>query len=188
MTVDTIAKVRRAFFVQKRKIKAIARDLKLVRNTVREIVRAEQHTEHRYVRKEHPRPRLGAHVTALEQMLCDNAGSTKGVWTGAMGLGCAVRGRELGSLTQDLAATYALVSCGTALRHPSTFEPTVHWVGPPNHHQVGTCLRPKHLSVAVRLEPVVLLKIICLVHLNHGRSDIAAKKCDVGLHGSPPRN
>src|SRR5262249_16778181 len=69
VTVDTIAKVRRAFFVQKRKIKAIARDLKLPRNTVREIVRAEQLTEHSYVRKEQPRPRLGAHVPAIEQPL-----------------------------------------------------------------------------------------------------------------------
>ena len=56
VTVDTIARVRRAYFVQKRKIKAIARDLKLERNTVRQIVRAEDQTEHRYVRM---RPRLG---------------------------------------------------------------------------------------------------------------------------------
>ena len=68
VTVDTIAKVRRAYFVQKRKIKAIARDLKLARNTVRQIVRAEQQTEHRYLRKEQPRPRLSGHVAALEQM------------------------------------------------------------------------------------------------------------------------
>jgi len=73
VTVDTIAKVRRAYFVQKRKIKAIARDLKLARNTVREIVRAEQQTEHRYVRRDQPRPRLGGHVGALEQMLGENA-------------------------------------------------------------------------------------------------------------------
>ena len=45
--MDTRAKVRRAFFVQKRKIKAIAPDLKLARNTVGEIVRAERLTEHR---------------------------------------------------------------------------------------------------------------------------------------------
>jgi transposase len=73
ITVDTIAKVRRAFFVQKRKIKAIARDLKLARNTVRQIVRVEQQTEHRYVRKEQPRPQLGVHVAALEQLLSENA-------------------------------------------------------------------------------------------------------------------
>jgi len=75
--VDTIAKVRRAFFVHQRKIKAIARDLKLARNTVREIVRAEQQTEHGYVRKEQPRPRLGAHMAALEEMLSENAKQPK---------------------------------------------------------------------------------------------------------------
>src|SRR5215467_7097354 len=72
VTVDTIARVRRAYFVQKRKIKAIARDLKLARNTVREIVRAEDQTEHCYVRREQPRPRLGPHVAVLEQMLGDS--------------------------------------------------------------------------------------------------------------------
>jgi len=72
MTVDTIAKVRRANFVQERKIKAIARDLKLERNTVRQIVRAEDQTEHRYVRM---RPRLGLHVAALEQMLGESTHS-----------------------------------------------------------------------------------------------------------------
>ena len=73
VTVDTIAKVRRAYFVQKRKIKAIARDLKLARNTVREIVRGEQRTEHRYVRMDQPRPQLGNHIAALEQLLGENA-------------------------------------------------------------------------------------------------------------------
>jgi hypothetical protein len=57
--------------------KAIARDLKLARNTVREIVRAEQQIEHRYVRREQPRPRLGGHVAALEQMLGENASLPK---------------------------------------------------------------------------------------------------------------
>ena len=43
--MDTIARVRRAYFVQKRNIKAIARDLKLARNTVWEIIRADEQTE-----------------------------------------------------------------------------------------------------------------------------------------------
>ena len=38
VTVDTIGRVRRAYFVQKRSIKAIARDLKLARNTVRSLL------------------------------------------------------------------------------------------------------------------------------------------------------
>ena len=72
VTVDTIGKVRRAHFVQGRKIKAIAREMKLARNTVREIIRAEAQTEHRYVRKDQPLPQLGAHVTPLEAMLVAN--------------------------------------------------------------------------------------------------------------------
>src|SRR5262249_8807499 len=77
VTVDTIARVRRADFVQKRKIKAIARDLKLARNTGRDIVRDEDPTEDRYGRREQPRPRLGPHVAALARMLGENAGQPK---------------------------------------------------------------------------------------------------------------
>ena len=76
ITVDTIGRVRRAYFVQGRKIKAIARELKMARNTVRDIVRAEEgraSTERRYHRAVQPRPRLGAYVASLEQILADNA-------------------------------------------------------------------------------------------------------------------
>ncbi len=67
ITVDTIGRVRRAYFVQGRKIKAIARDLRLARNTVRDIVRAGptgEATERRYVRDKQPLPRLGEFVPA----------------------------------------------------------------------------------------------------------------------------
>jgi len=76
ITVDTIGRVRRAYFVQGRKIKAIARELKLARNTVRDIVRAgegQEATERRYVRKDQPLPRLGPYVGQLEAMLAANA-------------------------------------------------------------------------------------------------------------------
>ena len=72
LTVDTIGKVRRAHFVQGKKIKAIAREMNLARNTVREIIRAEAQTEHRYVRKDQPLPQLGDHVAALDAMLKAN--------------------------------------------------------------------------------------------------------------------
>jgi len=40
---------------------------------VRDIVRAELKTEHRYVRKDQPLPQLGSHVVALEALLAGNA-------------------------------------------------------------------------------------------------------------------
>jgi transposase len=73
ITVDTVGRVRRAYFVQGRKINAIARELKLARNTVRDIVRAgaggENATEPKYVRREQPLPQLGAFVAVLDAML-----------------------------------------------------------------------------------------------------------------------
>ena len=76
ITVDTTAKVRRAYFVQGRKIKRICRELKVSRNTVRDIVRAGADgadTERRYQRTAQPMPKLEAHVAALDQMLSQNA-------------------------------------------------------------------------------------------------------------------
>ena len=73
ITVDTIGKVRRLYFVERRPIKAIARDLRLARNTVRSIVRSEAETERHYERREQPRPQLGPFVAALDAMLAVNA-------------------------------------------------------------------------------------------------------------------
>ncbi|MEQ1712824.1 MAG: hypothetical protein ABL908_15670 [Hyphomicrobium sp.] len=73
ISVDTIAKVRRANFVDMKKFKAIARELRLSRNTARSIVRAEQEME----RREQPMPQLGPYVAALEAMLTANAKRSK---------------------------------------------------------------------------------------------------------------
>ena len=77
IAVDTIAKVRRAHFVDKMKTKAIARELRLSRNTVCSIVRAEDETERRYERRAQPMPQLGPYVTALDAMLSANAKRSK---------------------------------------------------------------------------------------------------------------
>ena len=75
LTVDTIAKVRRAHFVDGKTIKQICRELRLARETVRGIVRAgaDGPTERRYERKAQPLPQLGPHVAALDRMLAENA-------------------------------------------------------------------------------------------------------------------
>jgi transposase len=76
VTVETIGRVRQAYLVKGKRIKAIARELRLSRNTVRRIVRSGE-TEHRYERREQPLPQLGDHVAALEALLEANAGKPK---------------------------------------------------------------------------------------------------------------
>jgi hypothetical protein len=49
LIVETIAKVRRAYFVQKKSIKAICREFRLSRKVVRKVIRSEA-TEFRYER------------------------------------------------------------------------------------------------------------------------------------------
>ena len=53
LIVDTIAKIRRAFFVQGKSIKAICRELRVSRKVVRKVIRSEA-TEFRYEREAQP--------------------------------------------------------------------------------------------------------------------------------------
>jgi DNA-binding transcriptional regulator LsrR (DeoR family) len=66
--VETVGRIRRLHFVDGRSIKEIARLLKVSRNTVRRVVRAETPTLV-YARSVQPQPQLGAYATRLEQML-----------------------------------------------------------------------------------------------------------------------
>ena len=69
--VDTIARVRREFFVRGRSIKEIARELHISRNTVRKIVRSGE-TSFSYERSVQPQPRLGRWRDDLDRMLAAN--------------------------------------------------------------------------------------------------------------------
>ena len=71
LTVDTIAKIRRAFFVEKKPIKAICRELKRSRTAVRRAIRAEA-TGFRYERSVQPMPKLGAWREQLDELLAAN--------------------------------------------------------------------------------------------------------------------
>lgn len=68
LIVETIAKIRRYHFVEKRGIKEIARDLKISKNTVRKVIRSGK-TKHEYTREAQPLPKLGPYLTTLNELL-----------------------------------------------------------------------------------------------------------------------
>jgi transposase len=71
LIVETIAKVRRAYFVQKKPIKAICREFCLSRKVVRKVIRSEA-TAFGYERRQQPRPRLGPWQDRLDGLLLAN--------------------------------------------------------------------------------------------------------------------
>jgi transposase len=76
ITVETIGRVRHAFHSKGRKIKEIAREFRLARNTVRGIIRSDE-TEHRYERNVQPLPKLGGFADQLDGLLAGNEKSSK---------------------------------------------------------------------------------------------------------------
>ena len=75
LIVETIAKIRRAFFVQGKSIKAICRELRVSRKVVRKVIRSEA-TEFRYEREAQPLPKIGPWRDKLDQLLLANEGKT----------------------------------------------------------------------------------------------------------------
>ena len=73
LVVETVAKIRRAYFVQHKPIKQICRELKLSRNVVRKVIRSEA-TAFRYTRSVQPAPKLGPWRDELDRMLAANTG------------------------------------------------------------------------------------------------------------------
>jgi transposase len=71
LTVETIGRIRREFFVHGKTIKEIARDLRVSRNTVRKVVRSGR-TAVAYDREVQPRPKLGRWTADLEELLAAN--------------------------------------------------------------------------------------------------------------------
>lgn len=71
LVVETIAKIRRAYFVQKKPIKAICREFNLSRKVVRKVIRSDA-TEFRYVREKQPQPKIGPWRDHLDALLLAN--------------------------------------------------------------------------------------------------------------------
>ncbi len=73
LIVETIAKIRRAFFVQGKSIKAICRELRVSRKVVRKVVRSDA-TEFSYERETQPLPKMGPWSDQLNELLLANEG------------------------------------------------------------------------------------------------------------------
>jgi transposase len=71
LIVETIAKIRRLFFVQGKPIKAICRELGLSRKVVRKVIRSKA-TEFHYEREAQPLPKIGPWSDKLDQLLLAN--------------------------------------------------------------------------------------------------------------------
>jgi transposase len=71
LIVETIAKIRRAFFVQKKPIKMICREFRVSRKVVRKVIRSEA-TEFRYERGRQPLPRIDPCRDQLDGLLLAN--------------------------------------------------------------------------------------------------------------------
>jgi hypothetical protein len=72
LIVETIAKVRRAYFIHRTPIKAICREFGLSRRVVRKVIRSEA-TEFRYERRRQPLPRIDPWREQLDALLLANA-------------------------------------------------------------------------------------------------------------------
>src|SRR5271156_2352357 len=77
LVVETVAKIRRAYFVQGKAIRAICGELNVSRKVVRKVLRSEA-TEFRYEREEQPLPRLGPWQEGLDGILVASGGTPRG--------------------------------------------------------------------------------------------------------------
>ena len=75
-SVDTIARVRRAFHVQGWSLKRISRELHVSRNTVRRILRSDE-TAFSYERERQPQPKIGPWQVHLDALLDSNDAKAK---------------------------------------------------------------------------------------------------------------
>ncbi len=73
LVVETIGKIRRAYFLQKKPIKVICREFRLSRKVVRKVIRSEA-TEFHYERGRQPLPRIDPWREQLDEMLLANEG------------------------------------------------------------------------------------------------------------------
>jgi hypothetical protein len=97
LVVETIAKIRRAYFVQNRPIKTICRELRVSRKVVRKVIRSRAR-EFRYERGRQPLPRIDPWRDQLDGLLLENEG--KPVRERLTRIRIGYRGLEAGTVTR----------------------------------------------------------------------------------------
>ena len=76
LVVETIAKIRRAHFIDGKPIKQTCRELRVSRNTVRKVIRSGS-TEFTYDRATQPRPKIDSWRSELDAMLAEKPGALR---------------------------------------------------------------------------------------------------------------
>ncbi len=76
LVVETIAKIRRAYYHQRKSIKQICRELKVSRKVVRKVIRSGK-TDFSYERAVQPEPKIGPWRDELDRMLAENVRRAK---------------------------------------------------------------------------------------------------------------
>src|SRR5918911_1230029 len=76
LIVETIGKIRRAYFAQEKPIKTICREFRVSRKVVRKVIRS-QATEFRYERSHQPLPRIDPWRKQLDELLQANEGKPR---------------------------------------------------------------------------------------------------------------
>ena len=96
LVVETIGKIRRAYFVQGKPIKAICRELKLSRKVVRKVLRSGA-TSFEYEREVQPLPKIGSSTMTMAACTTRSriVGMPSGRWPPSL-LGIHTRSRGRG--------------------------------------------------------------------------------------------
>ncbi len=76
VSVETIGKIRRAWHVQGKSIRSIAKSMRVSRNTVRKVLRCGESAP-KYRRPDQPHPKLGDFIPELERKLEANTDKEK---------------------------------------------------------------------------------------------------------------
>ena len=121
LVVETIAKIRRAFFVHGKSIKAICRELRVSRKVVRKVIRSEA-TEFRYEREAQPLPKIGPWRDKLDQLLLANEGKASRERLTLIRLFEELRelGYDGGSMLSGVTATIGARSAGHRRLQPTS--------------------------------------------------------------------